>query len=79
MAGAETHYYPRYNPPPTSEDELGSEALTKGSGTFALTPIFIVFHALTLASAPAPDAIAASAPPSTNKLFEQFMKIYLEA
>ena len=60
-------------PPPAGEDELAGVALTEGSGT--PTPTLVVSRAPTPAPATAPTA----APSLDNKLFKQFMKVYLEA
>lgn len=72
MAGPHNCYSPRCNPLLTGEDEL-ARAPTKGSGT----PTYIFAISRTLSPAPAP--ISASAPASTDKLFKQFMKAYLDA
>ena len=73
MAGPCAYCSPRRNPPPAGKDKLAGAASTKGSGT--LTPTPVVSRALT----PAPATSPAVAPSSDNKLFQQFMKAYLEA
>ena len=73
MAGPCTCRNLGYNPLPGGKDELAKslpEALTKSSNTPTLSPA--VFWALIPAPAPALVLF------STNKLFKQFMKAYLE-
>lgn len=79
MAGPHTYYSLHHNLLPASKDELAGEAPIKGSSTPAPTSIPIVSCASTLASALTLNAIVASVPASTNKLFKQFMKTYLKA
>lgn len=58
-----------YNSPPGGKDELTRETSIKGSDT----------HTITLAVLRAFTPVLASISPSTNELFKQFMKAYLEA
>ena len=76
MAGAYICRSSHRNPPPGDKDELvrgPSGAPTKDRNT--LTFSSPVSWALTLAPTPAPTF----ALPSTNELFKQFMKAYLES
>ena len=73
MAGPHTRRSPCRNPPPTDEDKLAGAPIN-GSGTPAPTPTPAVSRAPTPAPAP-----TASAPASTDKLFKQLVKTYLEA
>ena len=74
MAGPRTCPSPRHNPLQGGKDELAEGppgAPTEGSNI--PTPSLAVFRTLTPVPVPAP------APPSTNELFKQFMKAYLES
>ena len=67
---------PRYNPPSSCKDKLTGgplRALTKGSNISTLSP------AISQASTPAPTLALTPAPLSTNELFKQFMKAYLDS
>ena len=73
MAGPRACRSLRRNSSPTGKDELAGAAPTEGGGT--PTPTLVESRAPTLAPVTAP----AIAPSSDNKLFKQFMKVYLEA
>ena len=62
-----------WNSSSNGKDELAGAAITKSSGT--PTPTLVVSRALTPAPATAPTAALSL----DNKLFKQFMKVYLEA
>ena len=64
---------PCRNPPPANEDEFAGAAPIEGSGTSISTPV------MSRVSTPAPAIAPAPALSSDNKLFNQFMKAYLEA
>ena len=74
MAGPRTCRSPCHNSPQGGEDESVEDpprAPTKGSNT--LTLFLAISQTPTLVPAPA------LAPPSTDELFKQFMKAYLES
>ena len=73
MAGSCARRSPCWNPPPTGKDELAGVTPTESSGI--LTPILVVFRALT----PAPATASAVTLSLNNELFKQFMKAYLKA
>ena len=62
-----------WNPLPAGKDELAGATLTESSGT--PTPIPVVSRAPNHAPATVPTAALSL----DNKLFKQFMKVYLEA
>ena len=68
MAKPRAHYSLCRNPPPSSKDELAGAAATEGSSIF--TP--------TLAMSRAPIPVPTIALSSDNKLFKQFIKVYLK-
>ena len=73
MAGPRIRHSPYRNPPPDGEDELAGSpprVFTKGSNTPTLFPS--VSRAQTSTSTRAP------VPPSNERLFQQFIKAYLE-
>ena len=73
MAGPRTRRSPRRNPPPGGEDELvGGPPGAPIEGSNTPTPSPPASWAQTLAST------QALAPPSNERLFQQFMKAYLE-
>ena len=71
MAGPCTYRISRCNSPLNNEDKIAEgspEASTKSNNIHTPTPAALHIHTL----------IPASAPPSNNELFQQFMKAYLE-
>ena len=73
MAGHCVCYSLYWNPPPTSKDKLTGSGPTQDSG------ILTLILAISRTPSPAPTIALAVGSSSDNKLFKQFMKVYLEA